>query len=723
MVTTGILGAFLLLGVAQAGPPVPQTQPAPQVRLEGPLVTITGTITDQSGAVMPGALVIATSGDVVRRTTTDETGAYRLEVPVGRYTLRVEFEGFTSQVIENVQVHLGATQSFNAKVPIEAPPPPPPPPPTDPNNIAVPPGSEIGVPGGVTGGVVGGSPEGSAASTQSGAWWNTWITRTGGSEAVSETMLKTNTRYTLFLELSALRRQETSNGRDSFPLDTTLVDRLRELLAQGIGQTSLVVRFTTVGRAIALADIPKRVSSWSNGLWTAGESGSSADMAVDIASLFPPSSEPANQPANSRAGAVRVTLDAKGRGCAVVAIAIWDEARRIPLDHLVRFVEVGNVRCPSRIDTQSMPTRTMYPTLGRTIIPDASLQIFEFPLNGRRHTSYMMSLAKPASDCEHYSWSSDASLTDLVLNNDSFKRNLNDARNTPGRYAGVARRLSGVLFPDRGSRPPCGSGAAFRALAALSATADVKLFVRLTDDDGNIGMLPVGLLGMLDPPIFGHDIRVYQPLARETFEQTDCVGGWTFVLPSKLLGIPDGVEPPDWTRTDARVLHSREEFVSKWIDQPDATEPAGVVLLAHHAGGVLTFAEPGDEVTFAEFQRKVGVGTIVILSACETGNLSGNMGVISRLNENGADAIVAAAFEFPAKFGAYFAYNFSEIVASATEGRLTVDEAFAKALQQTEAKLRSTMGTRAKGASLELVLAGNPNLQICSPRAATSPSQ
>jgi len=63
--------------------------------------SITGTVEDASGAVLAGASVTLTNKDtgVVTRATSNEAGRYSLlYVPVGRYTIQVEKEGFKTQV-------------------------------------------------------------------------------------------------------------------------------------------------------------------------------------------------------------------------------------------------------------------------------------------------------------------------------------------------------------------------------------------------------------------------------------------------------------------------------------------------------------------------------------------------------------------------------------------------------------------------------------------------
>ena len=63
--------------------------------------TILGTVSDASGAVIPGVSVRVTNPGIglVRETITNESGNYRVEqLPVGAYTVEAELSGFKKGV-------------------------------------------------------------------------------------------------------------------------------------------------------------------------------------------------------------------------------------------------------------------------------------------------------------------------------------------------------------------------------------------------------------------------------------------------------------------------------------------------------------------------------------------------------------------------------------------------------------------------------------------------
>ena len=76
-------------------------------------VVVTGTVTDASGGVLPGAIVEALSGSRVAMTaTTGQDGRYRLELPAARnYRVRVRLDGFTTETAA-VMATTNATRDF-----------------------------------------------------------------------------------------------------------------------------------------------------------------------------------------------------------------------------------------------------------------------------------------------------------------------------------------------------------------------------------------------------------------------------------------------------------------------------------------------------------------------------------------------------------------------------------------------------------------------------------
>jgi len=91
-------------------------QPAPAQVLYG---SVTGTITDQTGAVVPGVSISATNDGtgLKRQAVTDTAGIYRLlDLPQGRYTIEVSANGFRPLKKTNVVVVIGQVNSQNLEL-------------------------------------------------------------------------------------------------------------------------------------------------------------------------------------------------------------------------------------------------------------------------------------------------------------------------------------------------------------------------------------------------------------------------------------------------------------------------------------------------------------------------------------------------------------------------------------------------------------------------------
>src|ERR1035438_5945263 len=79
---------------------------------------VTGTVTDQSGAVVNGAKVTLTNNDtgvVATKMTADGIYAFTAVQP-GTYTLRIENAGFSTHITNNVVVHVQQVDTVDAQL-------------------------------------------------------------------------------------------------------------------------------------------------------------------------------------------------------------------------------------------------------------------------------------------------------------------------------------------------------------------------------------------------------------------------------------------------------------------------------------------------------------------------------------------------------------------------------------------------------------------------------
>src|SRR5262249_10566780 len=81
--------------------------------------TITGTVTDTSGAAVPGATVTInnTATNKVQTATTDAQGGYTFaELPESTYQVEVKANGFQDYIAKGAVVHVATTTNVNAQL-------------------------------------------------------------------------------------------------------------------------------------------------------------------------------------------------------------------------------------------------------------------------------------------------------------------------------------------------------------------------------------------------------------------------------------------------------------------------------------------------------------------------------------------------------------------------------------------------------------------------------
>ena len=88
---------------------------------QGERGAISGTVTDESGAVIPGAQIgaIHVTTDIKTEVTTLESGNYYIPaLPPGIYKVSAAKQGFKQTVAENVRVVVGTTVNIDLKMPV-----------------------------------------------------------------------------------------------------------------------------------------------------------------------------------------------------------------------------------------------------------------------------------------------------------------------------------------------------------------------------------------------------------------------------------------------------------------------------------------------------------------------------------------------------------------------------------------------------------------------------
>src|SRR5688500_2802254 len=95
----------------------------PVPHAQGDRGTLTGQVTDQSAAIIPGASVkaIHVATNFERQVTTSNEGSYTItQLPVGSYVVIVTVQGFQTTTLENIEVTAGSTVRVDARLAVGA---------------------------------------------------------------------------------------------------------------------------------------------------------------------------------------------------------------------------------------------------------------------------------------------------------------------------------------------------------------------------------------------------------------------------------------------------------------------------------------------------------------------------------------------------------------------------------------------------------------------------
>lgn len=673
--------------------------------------SVQGRVTDETGFGLPGVTVTLSGGDAPRLGVTDAEGRFRfVGVRPGTYLLLAELEGF-SVAERAVRVTLGAAASADLVLEMAYE-----------EDILVTAERPL-----------------LDERDETPPAWNTWLEFKGAAAGEPIERLEPGRLYHVTVDLSRFRYQDlfARGARSTTPARGFLAELERAFYQDRRVEIVAHLRPVLAGRAIALPDDALEAESWEHGGWRRHGGGDPmVPMPIRLGNLFDPHAE-GRRPDESfrafaertRAGGVRFAVEALREGCAAVTLAVWSEDRRLPVDELVHPVTVGDAECP-----QPLPASDVRPGWLSSLYtvsepsPDAALQLYEVPVGrrGRVRTVAVFTPDRPVAGCTQFVWERPASMARFFFEDRGFRQGLrtawSDKRND--RYPDLARQLRRLLFPRRDDES-CGGAAALAALESLARSSNRSLYARLIDIDNRALYMPLGLLfAPLDSSAeggadgFRHAISLRQPLPRQSFSPSrGCVGEWSFVLPAKLHGYDSRVELPprlDNAEGTLRELDELRDLLSPYGSFHG--EPAsGIVILAHHVDGSLSFDDPADPWLWTELEAEFPPGSVALLSVCSAGDLSRSRALVEALNDANFDAIILSPFEVYTPFGVELALRFSERIAEhlEREDAPRVVDVYRRALADTVQALEPELGSRARGMARELVFAGDETLRLC----------
>jgi hypothetical protein len=101
-----------MLAVATVGAPAAFAQ-------GGATATLSGTVTDSSGAMIPGASVVVKRADtgLTSETVTNTEGQFTVpQLAAGKYTVTVSLEGFKTATVNDVEINAGVPAGVSVKL-------------------------------------------------------------------------------------------------------------------------------------------------------------------------------------------------------------------------------------------------------------------------------------------------------------------------------------------------------------------------------------------------------------------------------------------------------------------------------------------------------------------------------------------------------------------------------------------------------------------------------
>ncbi len=438
-----------------------------------------------------------------------------------------------------------------------------------------------------------------------------------------------------------------------------------------------------------------------------------------------------------QAGEIRFQVAANRPGCANIALSVWDRRGLVPYDHLVRTVPVRARGGPTPV-CGDRALRGGFKTLLGTALThaqdnpppaDVALHIFEFAHRGRIRSVAVLAdradlEASGAGSRGVYAWEMKTALTDYVLVPAQLQSLLKAARDRavggrPYPYAALAAELAQKIFPADAEHAQLALATLKRRVAASDRR--LNLLARIVSAEQQPIYLPLGLLAAQAPaPVLAKRVTVIQPLPRERYAtRTQCIEPWTFTIPKQLQGVAidlAALERPQsrWSRW-LDTLSSLRDYLTGAAPAAVAARGEGLLLLAHHDGGVLWFDKPQERAIIEDFRRTFTPGSAAILAACSaTGVKPENRLITRELNRRGIDAFIVSPFQIRADYGAQFAVEFAAAVQEVRDERreATLVELFDIAARET-AKVFRDQDKNLDEMALEFMVLGDPNLRLC----------
>lgn len=712
--------------------------------------TISGTVTDESGAVVPEAEVLLwANGTVVAETKSDRVGRYELRVPPGSYDLVIGHKGFKPG---RGHIEVGLQSAASADVTLEpettgpdifrsigkgikgigriwrstsqvtAAPTPTPSTPTPPTPTPAPP---------------------PAVRTFTDPVWNAWM-EFPYSDTPSFSPLTTigpDTEYSLVVDFSAM----AFGGEPGVYSHSA---------SPGIGDWLAKLPATAVTAPVQIVIITDGTF-----FWPQANDQMVREVEVNVQKLrdvrktgFSLPASPFDALKADPSGPLtfgRRTFRIKTRsvlGSTSIALSFW--AGGIPVDEMVVPVcissEAAPPACgPSRpltVGLRGVDSIRLGAERKGALLPDGALHIIKFDSATLRGVFRCNTCPDWAKD--YYAvWPLDKSMDEVTSYiGQTLPTDLDNANVTDDDISLIAHGedLFAEFFGGKEDENKDQDAARKRFLDFVSSKAlsnqgpglHPSLFVRvLGQNSESLPVLPVGLmrvpLGNGSEDFLGFYFRVETPLQRQNYETPhSCISSWRLLVPSTTTGNsmdqarkPFGPWIDSFTAWGSHAVVDQGDIkaFSLWLKSGTiVTDPTAILILSHHDLNRLYFMDPGDTIETPNLQLRFSAPSLVILDACGTGQ-PGATEFMRTFNKQGVSAVIATdtavRLDMAGDFASILMRQFSN------NPGITLGDAEFEAIGELSGANESASQSQIKyGArALEFVLVGNGNLTLCVP--------
>lgn len=666
-------------------------------------VALTGTISDQSGAVIPGATVIliGTQGARFQTTTGPDGRFFFSEIPSGTYSVFATSRGFAEYRQDNLQIGVNQAQSLSIT---------------------------LRVGGGVTVPV-------SAESYYVTPTWNVWAQKESFRPVDA---LNVNDDYSIVIDLSAFAFHQ---GAHSYGKEVSKA--VKDILA-GPEDPTFLILITPDPDFLALTSPSHNAKPL-----TIQRQQLKKSLGTTITLNRDPFEELRTNP-ESQISFGRVAFDvhtANHVGTTAVAISIWSHDH--PVDELSVPICIGTeADCGQSEDSISLRgSESVRMATGKdsNSLPEVAIHFVTLDDDSIIGVFRCNACTDWRSD-EYHTWRLGRSrkwLIDYLSNTVLTDFEHTTASNVFLRHG---HELFEALFPSADTGDGSSSDDTFPKYLAThetqdSARATITIFVRalLSGDDDFVAiplMLAVSPNGSQQ---LGLEYRIETPLPYQRYDRSSkCLANWTAFLPalnpndcgtnfSNLNACSDDLQLllyglGSWATSLATAspgLHSYTDIdgYAQWLGthatKPD--DPESLLIMSHHDSDRLYFDPAGtDTIEATGVARSFRTPTFALLNACGTGK-PGATEFVRRFNAHGVNSIIATSTTVDAEMAGVFARLFLTDLAnhSKTESYRVSDAWFdtVRALTQEKDRDGAEYGARA----LSYMLIGDAGIRLCAP--------